>query len=91
MASQFVVTFQFDNTSIIQIDFHFPFEGFLVGYACADTVDAEGGIGAHIEHSRKRLDDLKDDENKHVMEVVWSYETSEDPEVWQYDLFYLKS
>ena len=55
--------------------------GFLVGYSCASTVDAEGSVGAHIEHASQQLVDLKDDENAHGMTVLWSYSTSTEPEV----------
>lgn len=52
--------------------------GAIVGYACTDTVDAEANVGLETGSGRMWLTDFNEEEHSHTLNIVWSYQTSDD-------------
>ncbi|KAL7463047.1 hypothetical protein ACHAXS_003420, partial [Conticribra weissflogii] len=52
--------------------------GVLLAYLCTPNVKAEANVGAELGSGRMWLTDFNGEEHSHTLNIVWSYQTSDD-------------
>ncbi len=52
--------------------------GAIVGYVCSDNAHHEANFGTEIGSGRMWLTDFNEEEHSHTLNIVWSYQTSDD-------------